>query len=644
MRLHLKSFKTSKGFSLVEVLVSTAMMSILGLGAVSISSLSNQSSLQLKTVRIVISARAQIEAAMKSPAAWRETTNRNANFNCMTTTPGCSLSPTPDGFYNFVLYDSQGAQKLTYDATDPTSRISGQGGQCPVGTADPSLDCPFKFQAQWRPNCQTYPCLAPTIEIQINLIADFPSSLKVPLNLSNYSYSSVRGINEDTIQSACVILNGIYNSINHTCRPKHAGKTCAANGLPYQVVTGLEDNGNIECSPLYRGQCSSSQIMTGVDSSGQAVCVSKIGICPATNCQGNWGACTAACGGGTRTYTVTAPATYGGAACAASNGTVQACNTQACVVPVNCVGSWGACSKTCGSGTQTFTVTTPAANGGTSCSYANGATQTCNTQACPQNCVGAWGSCSRTCGGGTKTFSISVPAANGGTSCSYANGASQSCNTQACPVNCSGSWSSCSQACGGGIKTFTVTQAAANGGSGCAYSTGDTSPCNQQACTPTPVNCSGSWGSCNPGTGTQDYLVTQFPSNGGTSCPSSPRSCAVSCVGSWGACNGSGIKTYSVTQWPLNGGSACTYSDGQTSTSGCVAPTTTTTTTVTTTTRPSVTTTTVKVAHEYCYYGALDGGLYDKLSGPDGCETPNGYNNCFRGIYPEGSCGGFPAP
>lgn len=46
---------------------------------------------------------------------------------------------------------------------------------------------------------------------------------------------------------------------------------------------------------------------------------------------------------------------------------------------VACEGSYGPCSKICGGGTQAFTVTTPAANGGEACPSA---TRSCNTHAC----------------------------------------------------------------------------------------------------------------------------------------------------------------------------------------------------------------------------------------------------------------------
>lgn len=56
--------------------------------------------------------------------------------------------------------------------------------------------------------------------------------------------------------------------------------------------------------------------------------------------------------------------------------------------PLDCVQSdWGACSKTCGGGTQTRTIITQSANGGTACGPTS---QNCNTHACPAPKVCHW--------------------------------------------------------------------------------------------------------------------------------------------------------------------------------------------------------------------------------------------------------------
>ena len=102
-------------------------------------------------------------------------------------------------------------------------------------------------------------------------------------------------------------------------------------------------------------------------------------------------------------------------------GTTASCSAYQIV---DCVGSWGICSG----GSQTYSVTTSAANGGLSCSYANGATRSCGT---PASCGSADGGSftsapsSNLCSSGTAgtvsgsgPWSWSCNSSNGGTSAS----------------------------------------------------------------------------------------------------------------------------------------------------------------------------------------------------------------------------------
>jgi len=125
---------------------------------------------------------------------------------------------------------------------------------------------------------------------------------------------------------------------------------------------------------------------------------------------GEWGACSVTCGGGkqTRAYSVTTEA-EDGAPCAASDGATQeqVCSPADCPEeepeapapepepepPVDCVGNWGdwgTCSRTCGTGSQsrTLSVTTQAAYDGVCVTTENRA---CATDACttPQPVVKA---------------------------------------------------------------------------------------------------------------------------------------------------------------------------------------------------------------------------------------------------------------
>lgn len=263
--------------------------------------------------------------------------------------------------------------------------------------------------------------------------------------------------------------------------------------------------------------------------------------CP-VNCAGSfgaWGSCSEQCGGGSqsRSYDATTPAAFGGTACPASPES-QDCNTHECAV--HCEGSWGAwsaCSKVCGGGTQTrnYATTTASAHGGQQCPVSP-ATRPCNAQACPIDCVstwGSWGACSKKCGGGTQTRSITVSlqTANGGKACP-ASPISQACNTHECPVDCTGrmgGWSSCSKGCGGGTKTqvFHVKTPTKAGGKACPVA-GGTQTCNTHAC---PINCDWGWSGwstcskqCGAGTQSRSINIRRHGANGGNACPASPES------------------------------------------------------------------------------------------------------------------------
>jgi len=151
-----------------------------------------------------------------------------------------------------------------------------------------------------------------------------------------------------------------------------------------------------------------------------------------------WSACSAGCGTGQQTRTVSC---HGGQCSQPAPVSVQACKVTEC--PVNCVVSswspWSVCNKPCGMGsqTQTRTVLTPAAFGGTPCPAYLQQVQPCNMAPCPQDCkVSAWSTgsvCTQACGGGqaTQTRVVLNPSAHGGTPCPVLT-QSVPCNTHAC--------------------------------------------------------------------------------------------------------------------------------------------------------------------------------------------------------------------
>lgn len=302
-------------------------------------------------------------------------------------------------------------------------------------------------------------------------------------------------------------------------------------------------------------------------------------------------------------------AAYGGKACKPLTEKM-ACNTQRC--PVDCKTSdysgegtpieWSACTKSCGTGTQTRTlrvIQQPAHNGKTCPSLMK--ERVCNEEDCQIDCIaGAWDEwtdCSKDCNTGYKTRkrSITQSSAFGGISCGTTEQV-LSCNTQACPIDCvveeHKAWDEalhpCTRSCNGGTRTrgTSVKTPAAYGGKPCP-SLQETVVCNSKPC---PKDCQvsnwGTWSVCSKScTGNaQDFgaksrrrSVISPMANDGKVCEHLSESrecnkhaCAIDCAmtdfGAWSECSlkcggGTQSRSKSILRKGEYGGHECPGTD-----------------------------------------------------------------------------------
>ena len=263
---------------------------------------------------------------------------------------------------------------------------------------------------------------------------------------------------------------------------------------------------------------------------------------------GDWGNCSKACGGGTqnRTRAVVVRPTATGTACPALRQGRGCNNHTDCPVPCNISAwsAWGACTKSCGAGTQARnrTVVAPPLHGGAACGALNG-TRACATAPCPNECnatkicnvcdncckeyipdgatcdlcvkencpvdckvaaFGNWSACSTSCGAGTRlrARNVTVPTRYKGKPCPALN-ESSACPAPRppCPVPCQlsawSAWGNCSRACDTGVQRRNRTVVAAPQFNGTCAALNDTRPCKLRACA---LQCFpsqwGSWSSC----------------------------------------------------------------------------------------------------------------------------------------------------
>ena len=116
-------------------------------------------------------------------------------------------------------------------------------------------------------------------------------------------------------------------------------------------------------------------------------------------------------------------------------------------VPEDCHWSswstWSPCSKSCGNGqkAKTRTVLQTARNGGKDCVGNSRITQQCQKKQCPVAVDCKWsnweksGACSKSCGGGTQTWQRTelIKSKYGGTPCQGEATFTEDCNTVSCP-------------------------------------------------------------------------------------------------------------------------------------------------------------------------------------------------------------------
>jgi len=203
----------------------------------------------------------------------------------------------------------------------------------------------------------------------------------------------------------------------------------------------------------------------------------------------SWSECSRSCGGGTRTRQVACVASDGGVlpdeACMESGPRPRSsasCNKHQCTSAAWFIGSWSACSKHCGSGTQHREVSCVSSDGlvtsDVNCAYAGkkaAKERACNTVPCENYAwkYSLWSDCTVSCGGGEQTRTatcfntLSGRHAATQLKCAHQKqkALKRACNTHKCVTVAwkMEPWSTCSASCGGGIKQRNVTCVASDG-------------------------------------------------------------------------------------------------------------------------------------------------------------------------------------
>ncbi|KAM4861104.1 hemicentin-1 [Thomomys bottae] len=366
--------------------------------------------------------------------------------------------------------------------------------------------------------------------------------------LPNNSLYIVAAQQEDTSQYECVARNfmgSVLVRVPVTIQV-HGGFSLWSSWRPCSVTCGkgIQKRSRLCNSPL---PANGGKLCHGPDSETRT-CQNK--LCPVDGHWSEWSLweeCTRSCGRGNRTRTRTCndpPAQHGGRPCEGNAVEIIICNVRPCPVPGawSAWQPWGACSESCGKGTQMrsrLCNNPPPSFNGPYCSGAETQVQVCNERHCPVDgkwtTWTSWSACTVSCGGGTRqrTRDCSNPVPQyGGRRCEGSDIQTDFCNSDPCPTHGNWSpwsgWGTCSRTCNGGqmrrYRTCDNPQPS-NGGRACGGPDTQIQRCSTDMC---PVD--GSWGtwqswshcsaSCGGGEKTRKRQCDNpVPSKSGRSCP-----------------------------------------------------------------------------------------------------------------------------
>lgn len=202
-----KNKNNSKGFTLIEAVVSVAVLGITIMFALSSINVvvRNKKSTQISTS--INSIRQSIISTIKNPQSWNLIVQSNALMQCLlqnqdTTAPDCStVSITPD-WPQLVLmvYNTATPSNLFYDPTNPINGFSLKGIQtCSSYVALPAAgnpDCPLRADVRWRPICPAAPapCRWPNIEVRVTFEYNPGVTATYDINPRNIELTIIRPV------------------------------------------------------------------------------------------------------------------------------------------------------------------------------------------------------------------------------------------------------------------------------------------------------------------------------------------------------------------------------------------------------------------------------------------------------------------
>ena len=219
----------SRGFTLVEQLISIAIIGIVCVFALQVTDAMFRSYSQNSGLERLADLRTNVIALVENDSAWAMTVqNNSSSFACFASGGGCDPAAAPAPF---ALYNATG--DLYFDPSSSTSGLTATGAQCSTFSATGTAACPIRPVLTWKPVCPGggEACTMPNVQIDATFQLSAGAQIPASTNLSRLNFRIVRS------QLTCA-----NQTIDYTLQASWSASNVAFAVVPANIATGAPQN------------------------------------------------------------------------------------------------------------------------------------------------------------------------------------------------------------------------------------------------------------------------------------------------------------------------------------------------------------------------------------------------------------------
>lgn len=251
-----------KGMGIVVVLIVMAMVGAAAFVALTMGSEKRKFSSQMNVLVSANLVKQKLVGIVLAPQSWQITQAHN-------TAAFASFNPAQPSTLDIYTPDSTAAY---YAPSNPRAGFDLKGTPCDGFSYNGNDSCPFRYVITLKNHVFQNGNWIDTLHFELNF-KTLSTELKLNAAAPEFTFDLVRNLNEQSVESACVSINGVYNDANNACSMQltKAVPPCTGNQT-YRGPASVNGASNCETKSITARACIPGEVIKGFTANGTAYC------------------------------------------------------------------------------------------------------------------------------------------------------------------------------------------------------------------------------------------------------------------------------------------------------------------------------------------------------------------------------------